>query len=312
LNKLTQTGFTGSSIFTNVLQFYDDGQGVVIGDPISDGWEVYLTSDAGLTFNRLNAANIPAPQTNETGYLAQKVSLGNSIWFTTSKGRVFHSTDRGSNWNAYPSPVADFGGTDIFADISFSDANKGILQTNAGVVYSTLNAGLTWTQITNSGSGNPFGDNIAYIPGTSSIVSVGSNPDFAGSSYSKDDGITWNNIDTIQHVDVAFFSATAGYSGGFTNASDDGGVFVYSSNVLSGGNFAFAKAISLYPNPAKNQVNISGTDTIIKLELVNLSGQIVKALEPAHVLSLEGVATGLYFLKITTDLGTETRPLIKN
>lgn len=309
--KITSTHFTSSASFPNVLKFYDNGQGIVIGDPIADGWEIYLTSDAGVTFTRLNTANIPVPQANETGYLAQMESLGNSLWFTTNKGRIFHSVNRGANWIAYQSPVSDFGGTEIYADISFSNANKGILQTNAGVIYSTANSGASWTQIAVSGAGNPFGDNIAYIPGTSSVVSVGSNPDFAGSSYSKDDGLTWTNIDTIQHVDVSFFNLTTGYSGGFTQSSTEGGIFVYSDNVLTEGNFAFAKTVSLYPNPAQDHVNISGADSVLKLELINLSGQLIKSLQPSIYVPLDGLSTGLYFLKITTESGTETLPLIK-
>lgn len=140
---------------------------------------------------------------------------------------------------------------------------------------------------------------------------MGSDPDFAGSSYSIDDGLTWTNIDAIQHVDVAFFSDTTGYSGGFTVSSNTGGVFVYSSNVLSSDNFAFAKAISVYPNPTNDLINITGTDSILKVELINLSRQSIRNLQPSNSVSLEGIANGMYFIKITTDKGMETLPIIK-
>ncbi|WP_194851556.1 T9SS type A sorting domain-containing protein [Nonlabens antarcticus] len=309
--KVTQTEFTAAASFPNVIQFYDNGDGVVIGDPVNGKWEIYRSADFGSTFTELNPANIRAPLDNETGYLAKKHVVDNSIWFTTSKGRIFHSIDRGVNWNVYPSPISDFGGADTFGDLSFSDTNKGVLQTNAGVVYSTVNAGVTWNQITTSGSGSPYGDNIAYIPGTSSIVSVGSDPAAAGSSYSLDDGVSWTNIDSEQHVDVAFFNLTTGFSGGFTVTSDDSGVFKYSSNILTENDIAFAKAISFYPNPTKNLINISGYDSIMNLELINLSGQTVKVLEPMEKVSLEGVQSGMYLLKITTNQGTETLPIIK-
>jgi hypothetical protein len=80
---------------------------------------------------------------------------------------------------------------------------------------------------------------------------------------------------------------------------------------LSSDNFAFAKAVSLYPNPAKNLINITGTDSILKLELINLSGQSIKSLQPLNSVSLEGIANGMYFIKITTDKGMETLPIIK-
>jgi len=311
-NKITSTAYTSASSFINIVHFYNNNDGVAMGDPINNEWEIYTTSDAGATFNRIAAANIPSPQNGETGYLAQKATAGNSIWFTTNKGRVFHSTNLGFNWNVYQSPVSDFGGETVSADISFSDANKGILQTQSGVLYSTLNAGQTWSQITLNGSGNPYGDNIAYIPNSSNIVSVGSNPDFAGSSYSVDDGVTWTNIDTKQHVDVSFFDSVTGYSGGFTSNAGNTGVFKYAAEVLTVDNFAFAKAISLYPNPTSDLVNISSTGTIARLELINLSGQQIKVFEPLTVISLKELPAGMYLIKITTDQGVETLPIIKN
>lgn len=309
--KISQTAFNSSSSFINTIHFFDLNKAVVTGDPVGNVWEIYTTSDAGMSFNQVSGSNIPAPLAGETGYLAQKATAGNSIWFTTSAGRIFHSTDLGSSWNVYQSPISDFGGATISGDISFADDTKGILQTQAGVVYRTTNSGQTWSQITTSGTGNPYGDNIAYIPSSRAVVSVGSNPSFSGSSYSQDDGVTWVNIDTEQHVDVAFFNATTGYSGGFTSSSDDTGVFVFSSSVLSVDNSAFAKAISLYPNPTNNQVNINTTNSILQVELINLSGQNFKVFTPASSISLEGLPTGLYLLKIITNKGVQTIPIIK-
>ncbi|KQC32321.1 glycosyl transferase [Nonlabens sp. YIK11] len=311
--KISQTEFTSSGSFPNTIHFFDTDNGVVTGDPVNGNWEIYTTADGGSTFTPVPAANIPAPQTNETGYLAQNTASGDSIWFTTSTGRIFHSTNRGLNWNVYQSPISDFGGSEVSGDISFADASKGILQTNAAILYSTTNAGQTWTQIVTSGTGTPYGDNIAYLPFTSYIVSVGSDPNFAGSSYSVNDGVTWVNIDTKQHVDVAFLNTSAGYSGGFTSDTNTTGVFKYVGDVLSAGDeFAFAKAISLYPNPTRNELNISGTDRVLNLELFNLSGQSLKVFQPSHSLSLEGLPTGLYLLKITTPLGMQSIPVLKN
>lgn len=309
--KVSQQAFNTASSFINAVHFFDSNNGVVMGDPVNSVWEIYTTSDAGNTFIKVAGSNIPAPLTGETGYLAQTSSSGDSIWFTTSKGRIYHSTNRGLNWNVYQSPITDFGGDTTSGDISFSTTTKGILQTQAGVLYNTTNAGQTWTLITLTGTGNPYGGSISYVPGTSIIVSVGSNPTFSGSSYSSNDGVSWTNIDTVQHVDVAFLNVTTGYSGGFTNSSDTGGVFVYSSNVLSVDDSAFAKAISLYPNPTSSQVNIATTATILHLELINLSGQNIRPIEPARSLSLEGLPAGMYMIKVTTDLGTQTLPLIK-
>ncbi len=312
----TNTAYTNAASFTNTLHFFNAVEGVVIGDPINGMWEIYITSDGGENFTPIDSSAIPAPLANETGYIAQKAVVGSSIWFTTSQGRIYHSIDMGNNWNVYQSPITDFGGATVSGDLSFSDLNKGIIQTQAGILFKTLNAGQSWSQITTSGSGNPYGDSIAYVPNTSSLVSVGSSTGFTGSSYSLDDGITWVNIDAIQHVDIALFNPTTGYSGGFTNNSDTAGVFTISSNVLdrslSSREFASAKAISLYPNPSNDKIQISSVEAVIQLELLNLGGQCIRQKMNSNTLSLDGVADGLYLVKIKTQQGTATLPVIKN
>ena len=312
-NKASQTAFSSANSFADTIHFFDANNGVVTGDPINGTWEIYITTDGGTNFTPVATANIPAPQNNETGYLAQNTASGDSVWFTTSAGRVFHSANRGLNWNVYQSPLSDFGGEDTSGDLSFANGSKGILQTNAGAIYSTTNSGQTWTEIVTSGTAGPYGDNIAYIPSSSLIVSVGSDPNFQGSSYSTNDGLTWTNIDNVQHVDVAFLNQNTGYSGGFTNNEDTSGVFKYAGDVLSAGDeFAFAKAISLYPNPTKNQIHIHGADVINKLELFNLSGQSLKVFQPLNDVSLDDLPTGTYLLKITTPQGSQLLPVLKN
>ncbi len=314
-NNITTAAFNNVNSFANSIHLFNSTEGVVMGDPINNEWEIYTTIDGGNTFTSVPSSNIPAPQSNETGYLAQKAVVGNSIWFTTSKGRIYHSSDKGLNWVVYSTPISDFGGTNISGDLSFSNATKGILQTQAGVLYRTSDAGATWSIITTSGTGSPYGDNIAYVPGSAALVSVGSNPAFAGSSYSLDDGVTWTNIDDTQHVDIALFDPTTGYSGGFTNGTDNAGVFVISSSVLtsalSGDEYAFAKAYSLFPNPTSDRIQISSQEPIVQLELLTLRGQKIKEKTSSNQLSLEGLANGMYFIKITTSAGNQTLPVIK-
>ncbi|WP_164549863.1 T9SS type A sorting domain-containing protein [Nonlabens ponticola] len=310
---LTTTQFSNSNSFPNVVHFFNDNEGIVIGDPINNQWELYTTQDGGATFTAISPANIPAPQAGETGYLAQKTFSGDSIWFTTSNGRLFHSTDKGMNWQVYDTPVSDFGGVDINADVSFGNPTRGILQTNDGTLYGTNDAGATWQLIVISGTGNPYGDNIAYVPGTNSIVSVGSDPDFSGSSYSRDNGVTWTNINTRQYVDVAFFNETTGYSGGFTSDQLTGGVFDYTGSVLTVDDSAFAKAVSLYPNPTNDVLSIQTDAPLDRIVVRSLTGIILKeASGNTQRLSLQDVASGLYLVTLYSASDTYTQTIIKN
>ena len=67
------------------------------------------------------------------------------------------------NWSVFQSPLSNFGGTSISGDITFSTANKGLIQDNSGNLFITQNAGATWSPITLSGTGFPYGGAIAYL-----------------------------------------------------------------------------------------------------------------------------------------------------
>jgi hypothetical protein len=75
-------------------------------------------------------------------------------------------------------------------------------------------------------------------------------------------------------------------------------------NNLNGGE------ISIYPNPAKELVNIVSTSTIKSVEMMNFIGQSVYTNmvvnNKAMQVNVSTLAPGVYFVKITTDQGTRT------
>ncbi|MEI6899803.1 MAG: T9SS type A sorting domain-containing protein, partial [Bacteroidota bacterium] len=67
--------------------------------------------------------------------------------------------------------------------------------------------------------------------------------------------------------------------------------------------------ISIYPNPAKELVNIESTATIKSIEMMNYIGQSVfnKFVDNKKTqVNVSTLAPGVYFVKITTDQGTRT------
>lgn len=73
--------------------------------------------------------------------------------------------------------------------------------------------------------------------------------------------------------------------------------------------------ISIYPNPAKNNITISNRGSIIKnIFIYDLSGKLVKSYFPDnnHVTeSIAGLKNGIYFVNITTEKGISVRKIIK-
>ena len=219
--KQTTATFSNAASFTNVVHFWDANEGFCMGDPINGEFEIYRTTNGGTNWTLVGGANIPNPLNGEYGYTRQLDVVGNSVWFTTNKGRIFHSTDKGATWAVYTSPILDFAGANISANFSFASASIGYIVTNGGAVYKSTNAGSTWIQLATTGP--IFSNGLCAIVNTNTIFTTGAATGGSGSSYSLDGGLTWSLIDNQQHLYCEFLTPSIGWSGWFnTNATTNG------------------------------------------------------------------------------------------
>lgn len=106
----------------------------------------------------------------------------------------------------------------------------------------------------------------------------------------------------------------------FSNPNNDYGYGIpdfelaYNNALLSTSSFS-KKGVSLYPNPAQNQITITFTDAISNAEIAfyNNLGQLVleKSIENNETIALDNLNSGIYFYNITFDSVSETGKLIK-
>lgn len=301
--------------YANFVHFWDANNGIAGGDPENGEFEIYTTSDGGTNWTRVDGLNIPDPDAGgEYGYENIYTVYGNTIWFGTDMGRIFKSNDKGLTWtvNIVPTPSIDFS-LDRF---TFSDANKGLLMTyNPVELFNTTDGGATWSPVAITGS--LFNTDIAYIPGTSTVISAASaNP--LGSSYSLDDGLTWTTIDGVSHGTLAFLNDTFGFSAGKNTNATTGGIFKFTGIPLKAPNFDLKKQMFAYPNPTNGILHLDSEISLIKGAAVfDLLGRQVyssnfSALNKVD-LDLNSLQTGAYVLKVTSDSGkTETMKIMKN
>jgi hypothetical protein len=67
--------------------------------------------------------------------------------------------------------------------------------------------------------------------------------------------------------------------------------------------------LTFYPNPATNRVTFS--EMIERVELMDLTGKLIKSFENANEINIEGISSGVYFLKLHSFDKTIMRKLIK-
>jgi len=70
-------------------------------------------------------------------------------------------------------------------------------------------------------------------------------------------------------------------------------------------------SVKAYPNPAKNSFQIDSNKSIERVELYNITGQLLKTYsEEAHY-DISDLATGVYIANIKTELGSKTLRIVK-
>jgi photosystem II stability/assembly factor-like uncharacterized protein len=307
--------FNGTYSIANFVYFWDATNGIVGGDPaeIDGEFEIYTTDDGGTTWTIVPGANIPDQDVaGEWSYFNRFTVSGNTIWFGTSTGRIFRSTDKGLTWTAYDSGYSIDFGLDRF---TFSDASKGLLMIHDTMnIYNTNDGGETWNPIVTP---DFYKSEIAYIPGTSTVIAgAAANP--FGSSYSLDDGLTWTTIDTgVFHGAFAFLNDSFGFSAGETTDATTGGISKFAGIPLKAPSFDLKKQIFAYPNPTNGILHLDSEASLIKGTTVfDLLGRQVYSSKFSALnkvdLDLNSLQTGNYVLKVTSDSGkTETMKIMK-
>ena len=226
----------GNGSFADAMHFFNNLDGVAIGDPLGGYFEIYTTSDGGETWTRVVTGNIPLPSSSgEYGITGDYCAFGDNVWFGTNEGRVYHSIDKGLNWTA---ALTSFGNAEVVAP-EFTDALHGIAYRsylNLGIepaLSITSDGGATWQDLAVGGS--MYARYIIHIPGTSTYVgSAGIASTDQGVSFSYDGGQNWWVITAGgDYQATAWLDIATGWAGSTTAAKKStGGMFIYAGDSL--------------------------------------------------------------------------------
>ncbi len=187
--------------FFDAIAFWDENNGIALGDPVEGSFQLIATSDGGASWNRLPAANLPAALPKEGAFAASGTCLvthgDRDAWFATGgakSARVFHSADRGQTWTVSETPIqCGVESAGIFG-IAFRDRQHGMIvggdyrkPNELGATAAvTSDGGKTWTLLTQN---LPFRSGVAAANDRWIVVGT------SGSNSSQDNGRSWQAID---------------------------------------------------------------------------------------------------------------------
>ncbi|MFO0936805.1 MAG: YCF48-related protein [Gemmataceae bacterium] len=208
--------------FFDSLAFWDERNGIALSDPVKGKFHLITTSDGGANWKPLPDASLPEALPKEGAFAASGtclVTFGESdVWFATGgakSSRVFHSADRGKNWQVSETPVvAGIESAGIFS-LAFRDAKHGMIvggdyrkpNQSGSTAAITTDGGRTWTVVKDA---LPFCSAVAWAREQNRWIAVGT----SGSFSSADDGKTWKRIDRENLNAVQFRSPGQGWTAG--------------------------------------------------------------------------------------------------
>lgn len=335
--KVSTGTFTNASSFINVVHMFDAQNGVAMGDPVGGYFEIYTTSDYGVTWTRVPQVDIPfAPlgtgATAEFGTVGYFGAIDSSVWYSTNHGRILVSHDLGHTWALGTNPYDSTFNVAI-PSYTFKDKMNGWAIATDGTtglvdaIITTNDGGMTWTTLADTTTGMIFDRNsISYVKNTTNtlfVTSANSTTTGMGSAYSEDGGMTWINIDKDQHTCVGFADINNGWSGGFntvTGGISEEGIFKWGTvkepdttlGVFNSRNNA--NLFSLYPNPSNGVIyvraNVKGSTTV---RVMDMTGRVVKEAEYKTIdllltsFDLSSEAKGLYIVEFNNEGNLSTK-----
>ncbi|MFY1045445.1 T9SS type A sorting domain-containing protein [Chryseobacterium sp. GP-SGM7] len=306
--KQTTASFSSNASFANTVHFWDENNGVAMGDPTGTLFEIYTTTNGGTTWTKLTSASVAPATSGEYGYVHLKEVAGDNVWFGTSTGRIFKSANKGVTWTVVSTPLSDFGGLAESGKIAIKDANTAWILSDLGTVYSTTNGGTSWSTISTITQSS----DITFVPGTTStLIAVGNG---TGSSISTNGGTSWTTIESSNSiVSVAALNASTIFGGGFNTSSTSGGAYkLLGSLAVNDVTNQRKNSFRIFPNPTKGEVNIKTDKKIKSTSVLDLSGKIVSRGDSGKV-DLSSFTKGTYLLQVEfADGTTSTEKIIKN
>ena len=101
---------TTEKAFYDSMQFWDDENGIAVGDPTENCMSIIATKDGGNTWNKIACENLPIAVEGEAAFAASNtnITLANDMAFIATGGKeanILVGSDYGKNWEKYKTPI---------------------------------------------------------------------------------------------------------------------------------------------------------------------------------------------------------------
>ena len=210
------------NVFYDAMKFWNDNEGIAIGDSIDGCLSIIITRDGGNTWTKLGCNQLPPAAEAEGAFAASNTNIaiiGDKTWVATTAGRIYFSENKGETWEVTNTPIINKKDTEGIYSIDFYDELNGFAiggdytkpDGNKANKIKTEDGGKTW-QLVADGQTPNYRSCVQYIPNRKGqeLVAVG----FKGIDYSNDGGNTWKTISNEGFFTIRFIDETTAYAAG--------------------------------------------------------------------------------------------------
>ena len=118
----------GAGVFYDAMAFWNDLEGLAIGDSMDGCLSIIITRDGGKNCSKLSCDELPQAIVGEGAFAASNTNIaiiGDTAWIATTQGRVLRTPDRGRSWEVVQTPMESQAEAQGIFSIAFYNADEG-------------------------------------------------------------------------------------------------------------------------------------------------------------------------------------------
>ena len=212
----------GEHVFYDAMRFWNDQEGIAIGDGSDGCLAILITRDGGQTWEKTPCEGLPKLEGDVGAYAASNTNIeivGDKTWVITSKEQMLFSSDKGTNWQIVETSIKLIGEYHGIYSIDFYDENLGFAiggdfskpEINRFNKMRTVNGGLQWELVAQDTLPG-YKSCVQFVPNSDGkgLVALG----FTGIDYSEDGGENWKHLSKEGFYTLRFLNDTVAYAAG--------------------------------------------------------------------------------------------------
>jgi photosystem II stability/assembly factor-like uncharacterized protein len=191
---------TNEKAFYDSMQFWDDENGIAVGDPTEHCMSILITKDRGDSWNKISCEYLPSSKEGEAAFAASNtnISLVDQKVFIATGGKeanLLIGSEYGKSWKKYKTPIKQGENmTGIFSLDNLSTDTAVIAggdwsskENTEKAMAITMDGGISW-QIQENNPG--YTSCVQFVPKTKNLLTCST----TGIYYSNDFAESWVKV----------------------------------------------------------------------------------------------------------------------